>query len=85
MPLTRVSGWCATKLLGSTFDQYFATTMIVVYILSTVTQSATITPNPGRGEVMQVQPDLFFDGRCEEAVEFYRRTLGAEMTMLVRF
>ena len=34
---------------------------------------------------MQVQPYLFFDGRCEEAVEFYRRTLGAEVTMLLRF
>jgi PhnB protein len=34
---------------------------------------------------MQVQPYLFFDGRCEEAVEFYRRVLGAEVTMLMRF
>jgi len=34
---------------------------------------------------MQVQPYLFFDGRCEEAVEFYRDALGAEVTMLVRF
>jgi PhnB protein len=34
---------------------------------------------------MQVQPYLFFDGRCEEAIEFYRNTLGAEVTMLVRF
>ena len=34
---------------------------------------------------MQVQPYLFFDGRCEEAVEFYRRTLGAEVIMLMRF
>ena len=34
---------------------------------------------------MQVQPYLFFDGRCEEAVEFYRRALGAEVTMLMRF
>jgi PhnB protein len=34
---------------------------------------------------MQVQPYLFFDGRCEEAIEFYRRTLGAEVTMLMRF
>jgi PhnB protein len=33
----------------------------------------------------QVQPYLFFDGRCEEAVEFYRRALGAEVTMLMRF
>ena len=34
---------------------------------------------------MQVQPYLFFEGRCEEAVEFYRRALGAEVKMLMRF
>ncbi len=34
---------------------------------------------------MQVQPYLFFDGCCEAAVEFYRRALGAEMTMMMRF
>jgi PhnB protein len=34
---------------------------------------------------MQIQPYLFFDGRCEEAIEFYRGTLGAEVTMLMRF
>lgn len=34
---------------------------------------------------MQVQPYLFFDGRCEEALEFYRKALGAEVTMLMRF
>ena len=34
---------------------------------------------------MQIQPYVFFDGRCEEAVEFYKKTLGAEVTMLMRF
>jgi PhnB protein len=34
---------------------------------------------------VQVQPYLFFDGRCEEAIEFYRSALGAEVTMLMRF
>ena len=34
---------------------------------------------------MQVQPYLFFDGRCEEAVEFYKSTLGAKVEMLMRF
>lgn len=34
---------------------------------------------------MQVQPYLFFDGRCEEALDFYRAALGAEVTMLMRF
>ena len=32
-----------------------------------------------------VQPYLFFDGRCDEALEFYRRALGAEVTALVRY
>jgi PhnB protein len=32
-----------------------------------------------------VQAYLFFDGRCEEAIEFYRRALGAEVNMLMRF
>ena len=34
---------------------------------------------------MQVQPYLFFDGRCEEAVEFYRKALGAKVEMLMRW
>ena len=34
---------------------------------------------------MHVQPYLFFDGRCDEALEFYKKTLGAEPTMLMRF
>jgi PhnB protein len=34
---------------------------------------------------MQIQPYLFFDGRCEEAIEFYSKALGAEVAMLVRF
>lgn len=35
--------------------------------------------------VQSLQPYLFFDGRCEEAIEFYRDALGAEVTMLMRF
>ena len=34
---------------------------------------------------MQVQPYLFFDGRCEEALEFYKKALGAEVGTLMRF
>jgi PhnB protein len=34
---------------------------------------------------MKVQPYLFFDGRCEEALDFYKRALGAEVLMLMRF
>lgn len=32
-----------------------------------------------------IEPYLFFDGRCEEALEYYRTTLGAEVLMLMRF
>jgi len=34
---------------------------------------------------MEVQAYLFFDGRCEEAVEFYKKALGAKVEMLMRF
>ena len=34
---------------------------------------------------MQVQPYLFFDGRCDEALEFYKKALGAEVAMLMRW
>jgi PhnB protein len=34
---------------------------------------------------MQVQPYLFFEGRCEEAIEFYRGAVGAEVLMLMRY
>jgi PhnB protein len=34
---------------------------------------------------MSVQPYLFFGGRCEEALEFYRGAVGAEVLMLSRF
>ena len=34
---------------------------------------------------MLVQPYLFFDGRCEEALTFYRKAIGAEVEMMLRF
>jgi PhnB protein len=34
---------------------------------------------------MQVQSYLFFDGRCDEAIAFYKKTLGAEVGMLMRW
>jgi PhnB protein len=42
--------------------------------MSTATSTATI-----------IQPYLNFDGRCEEALEFYRKALGAEIEMILRF
>ena len=34
---------------------------------------------------VSIQPYLSFGGRCEEAVEFYRKALGAEVRMMMRF
>ena len=32
-----------------------------------------------------IQPYLFFNGRCDEALKFYREALGAKMQMLMRY
>ncbi len=33
----------------------------------------------------QIEPYLFFGGRCDEALEFYREAVGAEILMVKRF
>lgn len=33
---------------------------------------------------MRIDPYLFFNGRCEEAIEFYKAELGAELQMMMR-
>src|SRR5436190_13987298 len=38
-----------------------------------------------RGNVMLIQPYLYFDGRCEEALGFYGDKLGAKVEVLMRF
>jgi PhnB protein len=32
-----------------------------------------------------VQPYLFFDGKCEEALDFYKGAIGAKVDMMMRF
>ena len=34
---------------------------------------------------MKIQPYLFFNGQCDEAIAFYSRALGATVTELMRF
>jgi len=34
---------------------------------------------------MYVQPYLFFDGRADDAISFYKSAVGAEVQMLMRF
>jgi PhnB protein len=36
-------------------------------------------------KIQSVQPYLYFEGRGEEAIEFYKKALGAEVEMLMRF
>ena len=33
---------------------------------------------------MKIDPYLFFEGRCEEAIEFYKKALGATVEFLMR-
>ena len=32
-----------------------------------------------------VQPYLFFNGNCEEALDFYKKAIGAQVEMMMRF
>lgn len=34
---------------------------------------------------MNVEPYLMFDGRCEEAIEFYGKAIGAKVQMMMRY
>src|SRR5262249_10279586 len=42
-------------------------------------------PLPGKEIQVQIQPYLFFDGRCEEALAFYKKALGAEILMMLYY
>jgi PhnB protein len=40
---------------------------------------------PRKGTSIHTQVYLFFDGRCDEALEFYQKNLGMQIEMLMRF
>jgi PhnB protein len=51
-----------------------------------ITSATNLIVNaPGEGNPMQIQPYLFFEGRCEEAIAFYKQAVGAKVEMLMRF
>ena len=58
-------------------------------ISHTVRVSKFIPANPKAKEIYMtnttIQPYLFFGGRCEEAIDFYREALGAEVEMIMRY
>ena len=35
--------------------------------------------------MIQIEPYLFFNGRCEEAIHFYQQSLGAEVQLMMRY
>ena len=47
--------------------------------------SSSESAEPPTGVTIGVQPYLFFRGRCEEAITFYKTALGAEVLMMMRF
>jgi PhnB protein len=51
--------------------------------------SENCVSNPYRSfkedKAMPIEPYLFFNGCCEEAIEFYKKALGAEVLMLMRY
>ena len=42
-------------------------------------------PRAEASATLGVQPYLFFRGRCEEAIDYYKAKLGAEVLMMLRF
>jgi PhnB protein len=51
--------------------------------MTTATQNKACCESTQTGTI--VQPYLFFGGRCEEAIAFYRKALGAEVEMVMKF
>ena len=48
-------------------------------------EARTGTPRTDGPSGTLVQPYLFFGGRCEEALEFYRAAVGAQVEMVMKF
>jgi PhnB protein len=44
-----------------------------------------MSPQDAAHGIAGLVPYVFLNGRCDEAIEFYRSALGAEVTMLLRF
>ena len=54
--------------------------------LAAVAGGSSANPAESQGVMtMKVQPYLCFEGRCEEALDFYRRAIGAEVNRVLRF
>ena len=52
--------------------------------MATTTQQRPARTAAATTGVTNLQGYLFFNGQCEEAIEFYRKALGGEVEMLLR-
>src|ERR1044071_5307698 len=50
-----------------------------------ISRNGAFTISHHEEPVMHTQIYLFFDGRAEEALDFYKKTLGIEVEMLMRY
>ena len=53
--------------------------------MSAATMPTPSSANAAAARPLMAQPYLSFEGRCEEALNFYRDALGAEITAMMRF
>jgi PhnB protein len=72
-----------SKLLASAFSSTEPTQRNPV--VTRKRDTGVIKVEKKRREIVPVTPYLFFDGRCEEAIDFYKKALGAEVGMMMRF
>src|SRR5665213_28802 len=60
--------------------------LITDFAVHTQAGRAAPRPPPSHGRVtMPIQPYLFLEGRCDEAIEFYKSVFGAKVDMLMRW
>jgi PhnB protein len=76
-------GTSRSKLLASAFSSTEPTQRNPV--VTRKRDTGVIKVEKKRREIVPVTPYLFFDGRCEEAIDFYKKALGAEVGMMMRF
>jgi hypothetical protein len=78
---------CLHSFVGCARNKRFPDSRCVWSQLDNIAQMR-IKPSPNdldKGEKTMPTPYLFFDGRCEEAIEFYKKALGAKVEMMMRF
>src|SRR5580704_8918155 len=65
--------------------EYGADTGMVQTLARLSDYVAAMASDQNKESSMQVQPYLSFEGRCDEAIEFYKKAIGAKVEMLLRF